>query len=284
MAKRTTSGAATNGGPHRGVRRGVADRRVQLLQLRSQVLPRGLPRHAGHARRGPHADGLPRERRRDGRGSPGHRGRRARLRPLHPVRRLRAALPEHALHRRLLPLPYPDGRPGQGDACARGRAGRPPAQLAALERAHRHGQERARAERDTCLAGARGRLGFRARPPRRGRDGALLRLRGGLLPHERPAGGRPDPPHRRRRVRAHAGAVVLRRPSRRDGLSRPGASVRRAQRGGLARGRRQADPRHRSARLHLLHGGLPELLRRRTTTSRSCSSSSWSPSSCGKGS
>ena len=35
-------------------------------------------------------------------------------------------------------------------------------------------EERARAERDTRLAGARGRLGCRARPPRRGRDGSLL--------------------------------------------------------------------------------------------------------------
>ena len=55
------------------------------------------------------------------------RGRRAGLRPLHPVRGLRAALPEHALHRRLLPLPHAHGRSGQGDAGVRGRAGHPPA-------------------------------------------------------------------------------------------------------------------------------------------------------------
>ena len=35
----------------RGVRRRVAERRLQLLQLRPQVLPRGLPGDAGHAGR-----------------------------------------------------------------------------------------------------------------------------------------------------------------------------------------------------------------------------------------
>ena len=49
-----------------GVPRRVAERRLQLLQLGPQVLPRGLPGDAGHAGRGPYADGLPRERRRDG--------------------------------------------------------------------------------------------------------------------------------------------------------------------------------------------------------------------------
>ena len=33
-----------------------------------QVLPRGLPGHAGHAQREPHADGVPRQHRRDGEG------------------------------------------------------------------------------------------------------------------------------------------------------------------------------------------------------------------------
>ena len=49
------------------------------------------------------------------------RGRRRRLRPLHAVRRLRAALPEHALHRRLLPPPHAHGRRREGDARADGR-------------------------------------------------------------------------------------------------------------------------------------------------------------------
>ena len=265
--------------PHRGVRRGVADRRVQLLQLRPQVLPRGLPRHAGHAGRGPHADGLPRERRRDGRGPPDDRGRRARLRPLHAVRRLRAALPEHALHRRLLPLPNADGRPREGGAGARGRARHPPAQLAALERAHRRGQKRARAERDARLAGARGGLGCRARPPRRRRDGSLLRLRGCLLPHERPASGRADPPQGRRRVRAHARAVVLRRARRPRWATstRRAASpsttwptgVRSAPSGSSSSTRTTTSPSRRTTRATSA----------RTTTSRSSSSSSSSPSS-----
>ena len=144
------------------------------------------------------------------------------------------------------------------------------------------GQERARAERDAGLAGARGRLGCRARPARRGRDGALLRLRGGLLPHERPAGGRPDPPHGRRRVRAHARAVVLRGPGGRDGLRRPGAALRRAQRRRLARGRRQADPRRSTRTTTSPSRRTTRATSARTSTSRSCSSSSWWPSSCGR--
>jgi len=75
----------------------MAHERVRLLLLRAQVLPRGLPRDAGHAQREPHADGVPREHRRDGEG-PGRRGgRRRRSRALHAVRCVRAALPEHAL-------------------------------------------------------------------------------------------------------------------------------------------------------------------------------------------
>ena len=110
------------GSPGEG-HRGVAERRVQLLQLGPQVLPRGLPGDAGHARRAPHPDGVPRERRRDGQGAARNRGRGRGLRALHPVRRLRAALPEHALHGRLLPLPPADGRRRQGDAGARRRSG-----------------------------------------------------------------------------------------------------------------------------------------------------------------
>ena len=64
------------------------------------------------------------------------------------------------------------------------------------------------------------------------------------------------------RVRAHARAVVLRRPGGGDGLRRPRPQARGAQRRGLARGRREADHRPRPARLHRLHRGLPEVLRR----------------------
>ena len=55
------------------------------------------------------------------------RGRRRRLRQLHPVRRLRAALPEHAVHRRLLPVPHPHRRRRQGGARVRRRERRAPA-------------------------------------------------------------------------------------------------------------------------------------------------------------
>ena len=105
------------------------------------------------------------------------------------------------------------------------------------------------------------RLGGRARPTRWRRDRPLLRLRGCLLPDEPAAGGGADPPGRRDRVRAHARAVVLRRARGRDGLRRSGAALRRTQRRRLARRRREADPRPRPARLHLLHRGLPALLR-----------------------
>ena len=80
------------------------------------------------------------------------RGRRRRLRQLHAVRRLRAALPEHAVHRRLLPLPHPHGRRRQG-RCARCRRERhPPARLAALERADRRATTTSRcwARRRVC--------------------------------------------------------------------------------------------------------------------------------------
>ena len=67
-------------------------------------------------------------------------------------------------------------------------------------------------------------------------------------------------------------------PGRRDGLRRAGAAVRAPQPRRLARLRRQARDRARPARLHHLHRGLPEVLRRRsTTTSRSSSPSSCSP-------
>ena len=102
-----------------------------------------------------------------------------------------------------------------------------------------------------------------ARAPGGRRDRALLRLRGRLPPHLHAARARPHPGGRRRGVRPHARAVVLRRPGGRDGLRGAGAALRRAQRGRLARERHQADHRDRPPRLHLLHRGLPAVLRRR---------------------
>ena len=69
-------GAAGGRRPDERVRRAVADGRLQLLQLGSQVLPRGLPGYAGHPQRVSHPDRLPRQRRRDGEGSSRDRGRR----------------------------------------------------------------------------------------------------------------------------------------------------------------------------------------------------------------
>ena len=66
----------------------------------------------------------------------------------------------------------------------------------------------------------------------------------------------------RLRVRPDGRAVVLRRPGRRDGLRRPGPAVRPAQPGQLAGDRHQAGAGARPARLHQLHRGLPEVLRR----------------------
>ena len=244
----------------------MAQRRVQLLQQRPQVLPRGVPGHAGRAQRVVDADRVPRQRRRDGAGRAVGGGRRRRLRQLHPVRRLRAALPEHAVHGRLLPLPHPHGGPRQGGPRARRRAGDPPARLPALEPADRRAPARAGAgrgrRRRADRPGARRRLGGRPRSADGRGDDPLRRLRGGLLPHLGPARGRPDPAARRDRVRADARAVVLRRAGRRDGLRRAGAAVRAPQPRRLARLRRQARDRARPARLHHLHRGLPEVLRR----------------------
>ena len=191
------------------------------------------------------------------------RGRRRRLRQLHPVRRVRAAVPQHAVHRRLLPVPHPHGRRGQGGARVRRRERHPPAGVADVERADRRADPRAGARRDPGQPGARPRLGRRAGHPDRRRDRAVRRLRGGVLPHLGAARGRADPAAGGLRVRADGRAVVLRRPGRRDGVRRPGPAVRPAQPRQLARHRHQAGARARPARLHLVHRGLPEVLRRR---------------------
>ena len=83
-------------------------------------------------------------------------------------------------------------------------------------------------------------LGRGPRHPDRRRDDPVRRLRGGVLPDVGPAGRRPDAADGRLRVRPHAGAVVLRRARRRDGLRRPGQEVRPAQPRQLARVRHQA--------------------------------------------
>ena len=131
-----------------------------------------------------------------------------------------------------------------------------------LERAHRPAHARAGARRDAGQPGAGARLGRGAGSPDRRRDGPVRRLRGGVLPHVGAAGGRPDAADGRLRVRPDGRAVVLRRTGRGDGLRRAGPAVRPAQPGQLAVDRHEARAGARPARLHQLHRGLPEVLRR----------------------
>ena len=103
----------------------------------------------------PHPDRVPRERRRDGQGPSVARGRRRRLRPLHAARRLRAPLSEHALHGELPPVPAAHDRRRQGDPRKVAvESGRPPAELAALGRAHRPLGNRAGARLEHRATGA----------------------------------------------------------------------------------------------------------------------------------
>ena len=241
----------------------MAQRVVQLLLVRAQVLPRGLPGHAGDPQRVLDAHGVPRERRRDGTRRARGRGHRRGLRQLHPVRGVRTALPEHSVHGRLLPVPHPDRRRRQGGPRPGRRQGRPPAGVADLERPHRRTDPRAGARRHRDQPGQRPQLGRWARPPDRRRDRSVRRLRGRLLPHVRAAGRRPDPASGWVRVRTDGRAVVLRRSGRRDGVHRAGAALRPAQPRQLAGHRNPPGPGARSARLHQLHGGLPEVLRGR---------------------
>ena len=276
---------------HRHVRAGVAQRRLQLLQLGPQVLPRGLPGPAGDAQRVVDADRLPRERRRDGAGRARRRRRRGGLRQLHAVRCVRAALPEHPVHRRLLPLPHPYGGPRQGGARARRRSGHPPAGLPALEPADRRAPPRAgarrvaatrpqsRSTRTTSPSGRR-----TSTCPIGGETILFVDCEAAFYRTSVAASGRPDAPAGGGRVRPHARAVVLRRAGRGDGLRRAGDALRAPQPRRLARGRRQADDRARPARLHHVHRGLPAVLRRRrSTTWRSCWPSSYWPGSCATG-
>ena len=247
--------------------------------LGPQVLPRGLPGHAGHARRGPHAHVLPRQRRGDGEGPPRYRGRGPRLRPLHAVRRVRAALPEHPLHRRLLPLPHAHGRPRQGGARARrrerastSRSGSGGTSSPTNTRASPCSTGR-RSRRSTCADWAAG-----PRPADRRRDRHVLRLRGRVLPHDRPARGGADPQEGGRRVRPHAASsgAAAGRPRRWATSTRRGASpsttsptgARSARSGSSSSTRTTTSPSPRTTRATSA----------RTTTSRSSSSSSSSPS------
>ncbi len=141
-------------------------------------------------------------------------------------------------------------------------SGRAPAELAVVERAHRPAHPRAGARRDAGQPGAGARLGRGPGSPDRRGDGAVRRLRGGVLPDVGAAGGGPDAAAGRLRVRPDGRAVVLRRPGRGDGLRRAGPAVRPAQPGQLAVDRHEARAGARPARLHQLHRGLPEVLRR----------------------
>ena len=230
----------------------------------AQVLPRGLPGHAGHPQRVVDADGVPRQRRRDGTGELDIEDvaddyvnctqcgacelrcpntlftgdfYRFRTRTVDVVKAVRALAVDTGIHqpgwkRWNESTDERSHEPVLGDA-----AGRPGARCATGRRV------------STSRSAARRSCSSTARPPstapRVPRAVAQILQKAGV------------------RVRADGRAVVLRRPGRRDGLRRPGARVRRAQPRRLARHRRHAHPRARPARLHHLHRGLPEVLRRR---------------------
>ena len=265
---------------HRGVRRGVAQRRLQLLQLGPQVLPRGLPGHAGDARRDAtrptafHANVVAMEQ-----GPPDDRGRRRGLRPLHAVRRLRAALPEHALHRRLLPLPHAHGRPGQGDARARRRAGHPPAGAGSAGTELTDALGTSPCSADVGSQDHVRRLGDRPRPSR-----SAARRSSSATARPRSTAPRSRAPSRRccRRPAsssascASSGAAAGR--PREMGYVDAGTALRRAQRRRLARRRREAHPRASTRTTTSRSPRTTRATSATTTTSRSCSSSSSSPS------
>ncbi len=148
---------------------------------------------------------------------------------------------------------------------ARGRGGHRAAGLEALERADRRGQERAgRRRRDDGLPGARratGRPTSTCRPAARPSSSATARRRSTAPPMPRAVA----------KILKAAGVEfgLMREqwccggPAAEMGYRRPGQAVREPQRRGLAGGRREADPRPRPARLHHVHRGLPDVLRRR---------------------
>ena len=232
----------------------------------AQVLPRGLPRDAGHAQREPHADLLPREHRRDGAGAPS-------TSPTWPT--TSSTAPNAGAGQLRCPNTLMTGdfyrhRTRTVDVVKAMRA------LMVATGNEREGwriwnerlavaPQRARARRRAVvLPGARGRLGAGASTSRWAarRSCSWTARRPSTAPSYTRAFAQLLQT-RRRRVRPDARAVVLRRARGGDGLRRPGARARGAQRGRLAGGRRNAHHRSLPARLHRLHRGLPALLRRR---------------------
>ena len=156
---------------------------------------------------------------------------------------------------------------------------RPAAGVAALERAHR------RAARNepvlggrASLTGPRARLGRRPRPPVGGETILFCDCEAAFYRTSLAARRRPAPAGGRRRVRADARAVVLRRPGGRDGLRRSGHGLRRAQRRATGA---PSGASGSSSSTRTTTSRSPRTTRATsatTTTSRSCSSSSSSPS------
>ena len=241
----------------------MAQRRVQLLQLGAQVLPRGLPGDAGNPRRAR----TPRRRstRTSSRWTRGISASRTwpRTTCIAP-----SAAPASCAARTRSSRATSTASASARSTSSR-RCERSPSTRASISPAGSGGTssrtsgERARARRDARLPGARRRLGPGLDLPVGGETVLFCDCEAAFYRTSPAARSRADPAGSRRRVRADARAMVLRRPRRRDGLRRPGASLRRAQRRRLAGGRREADPRARPARLHRLHRGLPALLRRR---------------------
>ena len=250
--------------PDRGVHRAVAQRVVQLLLLRPQVLPRGLPGDAGDPQRVVDADRVPRQRRGDGEG----RARRSRTSPPTTSTAPSAAPASCAAPTRCSPATSTGSAPAPwtwSRRCARSPSSsgvHQPAWQTWNERTNERTHEPVLGETPVSQEHVRDWADGLDLADRR-RDRAVRRLRGRVLPHLRPARRRPDPAAGRLRVRADGRAVVLRRAGRGDGVRRPGQAVRPAQPRQLALHRHQAGARARPARLHHLHRGLPEVLRRR---------------------
>ena len=232
MAERTRSDEATNGNPAEEL---VEEWRNAAYNCFSsghkfcrEVCPvMQVTRNESHT-----PDRLPRQRRRDGEGPPDDRGRGRGLRALHAVRSLRAALPEHPLHRRLLPLPHSE-RSTWSRRCGRSRSRRddPPGELEALGRAHRPLGQRARSRlehRDVrgqaCADWATG-LDI----PIGGETVLFVDCEAAFYRHLGAARRRAACSRRRRRVRPDERAVVLRRPGVRRWATSTGAQDGRAQ-------------------------------------------------------
>ena len=248
-----------------------------------QVLPRGLPGHAGRAQRVVDADRLPRQRRRDGAG----RARRSRTSPPTTSTAPSAAPASCAARTRCSPATSTASAPAPSTSSRRS------ARSPSSRGIHQPGYRRWNLLTDerTPRAGAR-----------RGDGGVpvdqahVADWAAGL---DLPIGGETilfvdcEAAFYRTSV-PRAVAQILQRAGVEFGLmgeqwccGGPAAEMgyaEQAQRFAAHNlddwraDRRQAGDRARPARLHHLHRGLPEVLRRRVTTSRSCSPSSCSPS------